>query len=195
MEHDTPIAWNCPSLFPSNAKYLLATISLILPTCSIPKYRLYRMCMLNQKIAWDPKQCKLSPSVRLVPLIVAVMVDPLALYRLPECYAGMDCEVLFGAGCQAADFNDCAMGRALIKLFESCRTPTIPTSATSIPALRATISRSSSAPSYVPHSSTLPSVQPLPWSQHDGALARRLWVMPRVSRNHLSSLSSSEAYL
>ncbi len=34
---------------------------------------------LNQKVSWDPKQCRLSPGVRLEALIVAVMVDSVAL--------------------------------------------------------------------------------------------------------------------
>ena len=83
--------------------------------------------LLNQEI--DPKQCKLSPGVRLVALIVAVLVGPMAFYRLPEFYAGMDCEVLFGAGCQAADFNDDAIGRALVKLFDESQRGALFTSA------------------------------------------------------------------
>ncbi len=74
---------------------------------------------LNARVFWDPKQCKVSPGLRILALIIGCLVDPLALYRLEEFYAELDCAVLFGAERQAHDFNDDAMGRALLKLFES----------------------------------------------------------------------------
>ena len=74
---------------------------------------------LNARMPWDPRQCKVAPGVRLLALMIGCLVDPLALYRLEEFYADFDCVVLFGAERQPADFNDDAMGRALIKLFES----------------------------------------------------------------------------
>ncbi len=75
--------------------------------------------MLNARIAWDPQQCQVSPGVRLLALIIAFLVDPMALYRLEEFYDDLDCGVLFGAQRQASDFNDDAIGRALVKFFES----------------------------------------------------------------------------
>ena len=74
---------------------------------------------LNCHLRWDPQQCRVSPGIRLLALIVAMMVDPMALYRLPEWYEQLDVAVLFGPSRQAADFNDDAIGRALVKLFES----------------------------------------------------------------------------
>ena len=70
-------------------------------------------------MAWDPKQCKVSPGVRLLALIIGCLVDPMAWYRLEEFYADLDCAVLFGAERQPDDFNDDAIGRALLTLFES----------------------------------------------------------------------------
>ncbi len=75
--------------------------------------------LINAQVPWDPRQCKVSPGIRLLALIIAMMVDPMALDRLEEFYGGLDCEVLFGPGRQASDFNDDAIGRALTKLFES----------------------------------------------------------------------------
>lgn len=74
--------------------------------------------LINAQVPWDPRQCKVSPGVRILALVIGMLVDPLALYRLEELYAAMDCAVLFGAERQAHDFNDDAMGRALRKLFD-----------------------------------------------------------------------------
>lgn len=76
---------------------------------------------LNTHLPWDSRQCKVSPGLRLLGLIVAVMVDPRALYRLEAWYAEYDVAVLFGEGRHAEDFNDDAIGRALLKLFEAQR--------------------------------------------------------------------------
>ncbi len=74
---------------------------------------------LNTHLRWDPKQCRVSPGIRLLALMITFLVDPQALYRIPEFYAELDCAILFGAERQANDFNDDAIGRALEKLFES----------------------------------------------------------------------------
>ena len=74
---------------------------------------------LDTHLPWDPQQCRVSPGTRLLALMVTFLVDPRALYRIPEFYTELDCAVLFGAERQPADFNDDAMGRALEKLFES----------------------------------------------------------------------------
>ena len=75
--------------------------------------------LINASVPWDPKQCQVSPGTRILALIIAMMVDTMALYRLEEFYAELDCDVLFGGGRRAPDFNDDAIGRALTKLFES----------------------------------------------------------------------------
>ncbi len=81
--------------------------------------RIGLVAYLNSHLDWDAKQCKVSPGIRLLALIIAIMVEPRALYRLEEFYHDQDCAVLFGAERHAADFNDDAIGRALLKLFES----------------------------------------------------------------------------
>ncbi len=75
--------------------------------------------LINACVPWDATQCKVSPGIRILALIIAMMVDPMALYRLEEFYGELDCDVLFGVGRHAHDFNDDAIGRALTKLFES----------------------------------------------------------------------------
>ncbi len=74
---------------------------------------------LDQAMRWDRKQCRVSPGTRLLALMITFLVDPRAVYRIPEFYTELDCAVLFGADRQAADFNDDAIGRALEKLFET----------------------------------------------------------------------------
>ena len=69
----------------------------------------------NARLTWDPAQCNLSPGTRLLALILGFLVNPQALYQVAEFYQMFDCEVLFGAGVQAADFTDDALGRALLK--------------------------------------------------------------------------------
>lgn len=81
--------------------------------------RIDLVACIDESVPWDPRQCKVSPGTRILALVIGMMVDPMALYRLEEFYADMDCAVLFGAERQAHDFNDDAIGRALSKLFES----------------------------------------------------------------------------
>lgn len=77
--------------------------------------------LIDETLFWDRKQCKVSPGQRLLTLMVVILVDPRALYRVAEFYADLDCDVLFGSSRLATDFNDDAIGRALVKLFESQR--------------------------------------------------------------------------
>ena len=81
--------------------------------------RIGRVDLINTRVPWDPRQWKVSPGIRILALVISCLVDPLALYRLEEFYADLDCEVLLGPGRTARDFNDDAMDRALVKLFES----------------------------------------------------------------------------
>lgn len=76
---------------------------------------------LDAGLSWDRKQGQGAPGLRLLALMVAIWVDPRALYGVSECYADRDCDVWFGAGRYATDFNDDAIGRALGKRFESQR--------------------------------------------------------------------------
>ncbi len=70
---------------------------------------------LNTVMAWDPKPCRWSPGVRLLAIILCYLVDPQALYQVEAFYETLDGELMFGPGVHASDFNDDALGRALLK--------------------------------------------------------------------------------
>lgn len=72
---------------------------------------------LNELLPWDPKQCAVSPGQRILALVMAFVEDRKALYQMPELYQDRDVELLLGAGVQASQLNDKALGRALDKLF------------------------------------------------------------------------------
>ena len=74
---------------------------------------------LDAMLAWDPKQCKLSPGVRLLALVLSVLFDRTALWRVDRVFARQDLPILFGPGVEATDFNDDALGRALDKLAQA----------------------------------------------------------------------------
>ena len=78
--------------------------------------RLGLMQLFDQMLPWDDQRCKLRPSTRLVAIIMAILFDRTALYRVEELYEDHDVPLLFGAGVRAEDFNDDALGRALDKL-------------------------------------------------------------------------------
>jgi transposase len=71
---------------------------------------------VNELLAWDEKQCKLSPGQRLLALVIAIVENRKALYRIHRFYAERDAELLLGEGVEAADLNDKALARALDKL-------------------------------------------------------------------------------
>lgn len=70
----------------------------------------------NQMVRWDDRQCRLSPGERILALVVGILFDRTALWRLHEVLVDQDLAVLFGPGVAAIDFNDDALGRALDKL-------------------------------------------------------------------------------
>lgn len=72
--------------------------------------------VVNRMVQWDEEQCRLSPGDRVLALLVGVLFDRTALWRLHEVLAGQDLGVLFGSDVAAADFNDDALARALDKL-------------------------------------------------------------------------------
>ena len=67
-------------------------------------------------LAWAPTQCKLSPGIRLLALMLCALFDRTALDRVGRVLARQDLTVLFGPGVAADDLNDDALGRALDKL-------------------------------------------------------------------------------
>ena len=58
----------------------------------------------------------LSPGTRLLALILCVLFDRTALWRVERVFVRQDLPVLFGPEVEAGDFNDDALGRALDKL-------------------------------------------------------------------------------
>lgn len=75
--------------------------------------------MIDARVEWDPKQCKLSPGTRIEALVVNTLVHRKPLYKVEGFYAEQDVELLFGAGVTASDFNDDALARALDALAQA----------------------------------------------------------------------------
>ena len=75
--------------------------------------------LLNDLLPWDPIRCHLSPGTRLKALVINILTSKTPLYRVEHFYREQDVEWLFGAGVQAHDFNDDALGRALDKLHQA----------------------------------------------------------------------------
>src|SRR5579875_2256137 len=71
---------------------------------------------VNELLEWDESQCKLSPGQRLLALVIAIVENRKALYRIHRFYAERDAELLLGEGVEAADLNDKTLARALDKL-------------------------------------------------------------------------------
>lgn len=59
------------------------------------------------------EDCKVSVGTRVDALLINILTDRSALYKVTEFYEDMDTELLFGEGISAADLNDDALGRAL----------------------------------------------------------------------------------
>ncbi|MFS0724191.1 DUF4277 domain-containing protein [Paenibacillus sp. 1P07SE] len=75
--------------------------------------------LINDSLAWGPAYCKLSPGTHIKAMVINILCSRMPLYRISEFYATQDVEQLFGAGCDAAAFNDDALGRTLDRLFEA----------------------------------------------------------------------------
>lgn len=71
---------------------------------------------IDELVPWDPKQCRLSPGQRILALVMAIVDNRRALYRLPLFFETRDAEVLLGAGVTPDAVNDKAVARALDKL-------------------------------------------------------------------------------
>lgn len=61
---------------------------------------------LNEMLPWDVGQCAVSPGQRILALVMALVDDRWALYRMPEVYEDRDVELLLGAGVRADQLND-----------------------------------------------------------------------------------------
>jgi len=71
---------------------------------------------IDEAVMWDPRQCRLSPGQRLLALVVAIIDNRRALYRLPLFFATRDAELLLGRPTSPEALNDKAIARALDKL-------------------------------------------------------------------------------
>jgi transposase len=71
---------------------------------------------IDELVPWDPAQCRLSPGLRLLALIMAILENRRALYRLHLLYEEKDPELLLGQGVEPDALNDKAVARALDKL-------------------------------------------------------------------------------
>jgi transposase len=78
--------------------------------------RMHFIETVDEALDWDRAQCRLSPGQRLLALVVAIIDNRQALYRLPLFFATRDAELLLGSGVSPEALNDKAVARALDKL-------------------------------------------------------------------------------
>lgn len=79
---------------------------------------------INRTVSWDETQCKLSPGERVLAMVMNLLTDRQALYRMPEFFQGTDIENLFDAwrddeGIEPDDVNDDTLGRGLDKIHDA----------------------------------------------------------------------------
>ena len=72
--------------------------------------------IVDERVAWDPVRCKLSPGERIKALVVNILTQHKPLYRIGEAFERSDPELLLGEGVLLEDLNDDCLGRALDKL-------------------------------------------------------------------------------
>lgn len=71
---------------------------------------------INDQVEWDRDQCRLSPGLRIMGLIMNCLTEGQPMYRLPEFFRETDTENLFGDRIESDHLNDDTFGRALDKL-------------------------------------------------------------------------------
>lgn len=74
---------------------------------------------IDEALKWDREQCRLSPGQRLLAMVVAIVDNRRALYRLPLFFQTRDVELLLGSAVSPEALNDKAMARALDKLADA----------------------------------------------------------------------------
>jgi transposase len=74
---------------------------------------------VDDMVKWDLKQCKHSPGTHVLAMLINILMGRTALYQVSRFYELQDVPVLFGTEASAEDFNDCALGRTLDKVFEA----------------------------------------------------------------------------
>lgn len=103
----------------------MMTIPLIEPTSlpvgAAPLFRalaeaLGVVSIVNTLVAWDPRQCRVSPGERILLLMLAMRAGKTPLYRLAARLTLTDGDILVGPGRRPEDVTDDSLGRALDKL-------------------------------------------------------------------------------
>jgi transposase len=74
---------------------------------------------IDGMVKWDSSRCDTSPGQRVKAMIINILDDRKALYRVCQYYEKKDMELLFGEPIEPAKFNDFALARALDKLYET----------------------------------------------------------------------------
>ena len=75
--------------------------------------------LINNALTWDPAYWKVSPGTHIKAMVINILCSRMPLYRIAEFYETQDVEQLFGPGCEAAAFNDDALGRTLDRMHEA----------------------------------------------------------------------------
>jgi len=90
------------------------------PGAAAPRFReladaIGVVSIVNTLVAWDPRQCRVSPGARILLRMLDILAGKTPLYRLAERLPLTDVEILVGQGCRPEDFTDDRRGRALNK--------------------------------------------------------------------------------
>lgn len=72
--------------------------------------------IINRLVTWDEKQCLLSPGTLAKAVLINIMDDRHALWRVEEYFAHRDTEALLGKGVTPELLNDDALGRMLDRI-------------------------------------------------------------------------------
>lgn len=75
--------------------------------------------LINNALEWDRTQWKVSPGDLITALIINILCQRTALWRVEKFFKAADPGALFGPGVAAEDFNDDALGRALDRLYKA----------------------------------------------------------------------------
>lgn len=72
--------------------------------------------ILDTLLQWEPRQCKLSPGIRIKAIVINILAGRTPLYSVNRFYRYQDLANLFGKGILPEDLNDDCLARALDKL-------------------------------------------------------------------------------
>lgn len=74
--------------------------------------------IINRDVAWDKKQCNLSPGQLALSIVLSTFANVRSpLYHINRVFENMDTAFLFGTGVQSSDFSDDALARMLDKVY------------------------------------------------------------------------------